>query len=275
VPSKNIKTRTEVLQKFNLTQADIVRIFNDDECALDGLADNNETFRLFVIKKNGTEILLGDMPPDAVFSIRFRSIKFEPEAEDYSQIDITERYPNIKGRGGIRVSGIANNLMIRNNRFIGGAVLGGQSIVNFKQRQIYNQFFNGGVVIGGTIDVEYKESQKYFEISSGGSRVAGTASNEIGHSFSEIGNGGAIAGGTAETPMILVFDTSKTGVLQAVICPKGTVNVWVDWGDGTSNKYSNAGAKSHVYTNSGIYTVKISGTMTSYGYVFNPFININ
>jgi hypothetical protein len=54
VPSKNIKTRVEVLQKFDLTQSDIVRIFNDDECALDGLANNNEIFRLFVVKKNLT-----------------------------------------------------------------------------------------------------------------------------------------------------------------------------------------------------------------------------
>jgi surface protein len=269
VPSKNIKTRTEVLQKFNLTQADIVRIFNDDECALEGLADNNETFRLFVIKKNGTEILLGDMPPDAVFSIRFRSIKFEPSGEDYSKVDITALSPIIKGKGGITVGGTTKNLMVQNNQFVGGVVLGGQGVVNFKQHQVYNQTFNGGVVIGGTIDVEYKESQKYFETASGGVSI-GSNNTYYGLLFDRTpveGTGVSCAGQASVFSdfMELVFNTSMTGQKTAAIAPKGTVDIIVHWGDGTSNSYNTEGIKSHTYASNGTYNVIIQGTMTGYG----------
>ena len=144
MPSKNIKTRTEVLQKFNLTQSDIVRVFNDDECALDGLADNNETFRLFVIKKNGTEILLGDMPPDAIFSIRFRSIKFEPETDSYSYIDITSASPPIEARGGVVVGGNAKNQQIYNEKFNDGAIIGGEAKVRLKHNSPCASLFMWG-----------------------------------------------------------------------------------------------------------------------------------
>lgn len=249
MPSKNIKTRTEVLQKFNLTQSDIVRVFNDDECALDGSADNNETFRLFVIKKNGTEILLGDMPPDAIFSIRFRSIKFEPEADSYSYIDITSANPPIKGRGGITLNGSAIN-----------------------RARFSPETGRGGSIVGGSGVNEYREAQKYFETGSGGVRIGGNKTY-YGRWFDRtpvIGVGVVCAGQALVFSdfMELVFDTSRTGQKTASIAPQGTVDIIVHWGDGTSNSYNTEGIKSHTYASNGTYNVIIQGTMTGYGNSF-------
>jgi len=281
VPSKNIKTRTEVFQKFNLTQADIVRIFNDDECALDGLADNNETFRLFVIKKNGTEILLGDMPPDAVFSIRFRSIKFEPEADSYSYIDITSANPPIKGRGGITLNGSAIN-RARFSPLINspgvGVVISGTASVQYIQAMRYNETGRGGSIVGGSGVNEYKESQKYFETASGGVLI-GSNNTYYGRLFDRtpvIGVGVSCAGQALvyTNAMELVFDTSKAGGRVIAIAPAGNVDITVYWGDGTSNTYNTAGKRNHGYDKDGIYNVVITGTMTAYGlndYFYRPY----
>jgi hypothetical protein len=79
----------------------------------------------------------------------------------------------------------------------------------------------------------------------------------------------------SSNPMILVFDTSKTGELMATISPRGpfpsqAINILVDWGDGTSDSYTTGGSKNHVYLNSGIYTVRIYGSMIGYGGITRP-----
>jgi len=43
----------------------------------------------------------------------------------------------------------------------------------------------------------------------------------------------------------------------------GTVDVMVEWGDGTFNNYTTTGFKTHTYASPGVYTVHVSGTMTS------------
>jgi surface protein len=278
VPSKNIQNRTEVLQKFNLTQSDIVRVFNDDECALDGLADNNETFRLFIIKKNGTEILLGDMPPDAVFSIRFRSIKFEPEADSYSYIDITSANPPIKGRGGITLNGSAIN-RARFSPLINspgvGVVISGTASVQYIQAIRYNETGRGGSIVGGSGVNEYKESQKYFETASGGVLI-GSNNTYYGRLFDRtpVTGYGVECSGQATVSMNVmefVFNTNLGASKSAYIVPKGTVDITVHWGDGTSSTVNTAGVVIHSYTDHGIYNVIIQGTMTGYGFDFQDF----
>ncbi len=72
---------------------------------------------------------------------------------------------------------------------------------------------------------------------------------------------------TVINPMILVFDTSLGGATNTIITLafNGATNVTVDWGDNTTNNYTNGGEKNHTYTNPGEYTVKITGELFGYG----------
>lgn len=68
--------------------------------------------------------------------------------------------------------------------------------------------------------------------------------------------------------MVLVFDPALA-VSRTVYLPlRGTVNVVVDWGDGSSNTYTSPLTVTHVYDAgfTGLATVTISGTLTQYGW---------
>ena len=67
-------------------------------------------------------------------------------------------------------------------------------------------------------------------------------------------------------PMKLVFAT--TAANQQVKIPlKGTVDVVIEWGDGSDNDtITTAGNVSHIYTTAGTDTVRIIGTFTGFGY---------
>jgi surface protein len=67
--------------------------------------------------------------------------------------------------------------------------------------------------------------------------------------------------------LVLVYDTSKeTANLQVSVPLNGTVNCTIDWGDGSSESHTTTGFKTHTYASAGIYTVQISGTMTTFSY---------
>jgi surface protein len=66
-------------------------------------------------------------------------------------------------------------------------------------------------------------------------------------------------------PMVLVFDTTLETGTTVTIPLNGTVNVVVDWGDGTSDTYTTAGNFTHTYASEGEYTVEISGSLTAFG----------
>ena len=82
-----------------------------------------------------------------------------------------------------------------------------------------------------------------------------------------------IAGSTSTTitlsvikpPMVLVYNTAL-GTGNAVTLPlNGTVNVLVNWGDGSNESFTTAGLKTHTYSAGGTYTVSISGSLTWFG----------
>jgi len=64
--------------------------------------------------------------------------------------------------------------------------------------------------------------------------------------------------------MVLVFDTSL-GDTTIEMPLDGTVNCTIDWGDGTSDSYTTTGTKTHTYASAGVYTVRVSGTLTRFG----------
>lgn len=69
-----------------------------------------------------------------------------------------------------------------------------------------------------------------------------------------------------ETSMVLEFNTALGDGTTTIGVPlSGTVNVVVDWGDGSTDTYTTEGYKTHTYSAGGIYTVKISGSLTQYG----------
>jgi surface protein len=69
--------------------------------------------------------------------------------------------------------------------------------------------------------------------------------------------------------MELVFDTTKeadaTNTVTLQIGGVGPGGVTVDWGDGTTQSFTTAGARSRNYATDGIKTVRIYGDLTRYG----------
>ncbi|PLX06275.1 MAG: hypothetical protein C0596_17530 [Marinilabiliales bacterium] len=66
--------------------------------------------------------------------------------------------------------------------------------------------------------------------------------------------------------MILEFNTNLDDGTDIALPLYGTVDVIVDWGDGSTEPYSSQGLKSHTYASEGIYTVSINGTLSHFGY---------
>jgi hypothetical protein len=76
------------------------------------------------------------------------------------------------------------------------------------------------------------------------------------------------AGNAFSAPMTLTFNTALglSGNNDITLPLKGTVNVTVDWGDGTAtNAYTTAGDVTHTYAAPGIYNVAISGSLGWFG----------
>ena len=69
----------------------------------------------------------------------------------------------------------------------------------------------------------------------------------------------------AHAQMVLEYDIA-TANTQIGIPLAGTVNVTVNWGDGSAiQNFTSAGIKTHTYTTTGIKNVTITGSLTAYG----------
>ena len=76
----------------------------------------------------------------------------------------------------------------------------------------------------------------------------------------------AAAGGGVDPDLVLVFDTSfGDTTIEIPFGDASIVNVTVDWGDSTSDAYTTNGTKTHTYASGGIYTVRISGSLSRFG----------
>lgn len=64
---------------------------------------------------------------------------------------------------------------------------------------------------------------------------------------------------------VLVFDTSREPVSNTITLPfqtGSTVDVTIDWGDGTSLRRTTTGSQTKTYSQPGVYVVQISGVLT-------------
>ena len=62
----------------------------------------------------------------------------------------------------------------------------------------------------------------------------------------------------------LTVTTSSGGQNFYIEIVAGTsIDITVDWGDGTSNTYKSTGSKSHKYTDAGTYLIKVSGSIVN------------
>jgi surface protein len=66
-------------------------------------------------------------------------------------------------------------------------------------------------------------------------------------------------------PMVLVYNTALSAGTTVVLPLAGTVDVTVDWGDGSTETFTTAGDKTHTYATDGTYTVEMVGTLTGFG----------
>jgi surface protein len=68
------------------------------------------------------------------------------------------------------------------------------------------------------------------------------------------------------TDMVLLVDTTAPSATTTVTLPlAGSVNVYVDWGDGSSDTYTTSGNKTHTYAAAGQYRVRVEGSLTAFG----------
>ena len=77
------------------------------------------------------------------------------------------------------------------------------------------------------------------------------------------------ASAAADSPMTLTINTAATGCSgRTVTLPlNGTVDVTVNWGDGTATQTYTAGNPSHPYAAGGTYTISITGSTTAFGLI--------
>jgi surface protein len=65
--------------------------------------------------------------------------------------------------------------------------------------------------------------------------------------------------------MVLEFNTSLAAGNTVTLPLYGSVNVIVNWGDGSSESFTTLGDKNHTFQADGIYTVNITGILTQFG----------
>lgn len=67
------------------------------------------------------------------------------------------------------------------------------------------------------------------------------------------------------SPFVTTWDTSKAGGTTVTLALGGTVDAFIDWGDGSGPEYvGTTGPHEHEYGADGIYTVSVTGTVTAY-----------
>jgi surface protein len=66
--------------------------------------------------------------------------------------------------------------------------------------------------------------------------------------------------------LVLLVDTTAPSATTTTTLPlAGTVNVRVDWGDGTGEIFTTSGNKTHTYATGGQYRVRVQGSLTGFG----------
>lgn len=66
--------------------------------------------------------------------------------------------------------------------------------------------------------------------------------------------------------LVLVFDTSLGDLtVEVPFEAASVVDITIDWGDGLSDVYTVSGTASHTYAAGGIYTVRVSGSLSQFG----------
>jgi len=63
----------------------------------------------------------------------------------------------------------------------------------------------------------------------------------------------------------LVDTTAPSATTTTTLALAGTVNVRVDWGDGTGEIFTTSGNKTHTYAAAGQYRVRVQGSLTGFG----------
>ena len=76
---------------------------------------------------------------------------------------------------------------------------------------------------------------------------------------------GVTKGPDVDPDLVLVFDTTLASGTTVTVPLAGTVDVVIDWGDGSSEAFTTSGNKTHTYASEGEYTVRVSGSLTGFG----------
>lgn len=135
-------------------------------------------------------------------------------------------------------------------------------------------------IVADEANLTYQWKKYYNEDIADGENISGSSTNELTITNASEENEGfyscVITGVCGEkisdyaelfiyTPMVLEFNTNLSEGTEITIPLNGTVDIEVDWGDGTIDNYITAGDKTHTYDIDDIYTVTLRGYLTQFG----------
>jgi surface protein len=94
--------------------------------------------------------------------------------------------------------------------------------------------------------------------------ILDTPSNVIPTTYGQAANRGV---GINYDNLVFLVNTALEADNSVGLFFSGTVNCFVDWGDGSVETFRTTGTKTHTYTSKGLYTIQIGGTLS--GISFN------
>jgi len=262
--SKKITAQHQTIDRFDVGHQDIVNMLNEPN-VLNQTVASDEVFYLYMITPTGKEIFLREISMSETLSIEVFRQTLESSPETILDVDVIgffETY-NITPMGGIVLSGVSRNNTIQTQKGAGGVIIGGSSPM------AGYEVGSGGAIISGQAGVSIKQAQKYFEIGTGGAKVNGSIYRNFTQTITSAGlrcAGKAIVTGN-EMALECTTTAAAYGYGKVVYFDlNGTVNVLIDWGDGTKSTVTDSGRVQKIYASVGTFEIQIFGQLTEFGF---------
>jgi surface protein len=105
----------------------------------------------------------------------------------------------------------------------------------------------------------------YYDMNEGSGTILHNKSKTTSGNFNGTINGASWTTGP-DFPLMLTYDIPDNNYMIDLPLYGSPMNVTVDWGDGSSTEnVTTPGGKTHIYSTAGVYTVKVTGSLITFG----------